>query len=104
MIYSNNAYALDIANFCYNKLKLVGEVDINVRPLDANGYCYEDGLVEINETLSHPIFGITVCHELVHCAQYEQRGHTDEEEAYKLENTLFNEYLKSSGRSIGVTH
>ena len=93
MIYSSNHLALNIATFCYRKLGLKKDYTLEVIPLGVKGYCYSDGLIEINELLNPKEFGITVCHELVHCSQYEQSGKTNEEEAYELEEQLYKEYL-----------
>jgi len=89
VIYTNNEDVFDIASFCYNELDLNNDVIIDVKPLDAEGYCYEDGYVEINNSLPKKAFEIAICHELVHCHQYETRGTADEEEAYNLENKLW---------------
>jgi|LWDU01.1.fsa_nt_gi hypothetical protein len=92
MIYSNNKSVLGLALFCYNKLNLTKDIHIEVKPLEVHGYCYEDGLVELKEGLNTKDLGIALCHELVHCAQYEQSGHSNEEEAYNLEQKLYKEY------------
>ena len=89
MIYSNNEEVYDVAAFCYNKLKLTRNVSIEVKPLEVDGYCYENSFVEISDTLKGIEFYTTICHELVHCAQYERCGNANEEEAYRLEKELY---------------
>jgi len=100
MIYSDNPDVFDIASFCYNTLGLTREIHIEVKELDANGYCHDDGIVEISNSLTFKDFLVTICHELVHCAQYEQNGHADEEEAYRLEEELYNLYMRKGSTSI----
>ena len=99
MIYSDNHLALKIATFCYNKLNLRGTYTLEVLPLEVMGYSYKDGAIEINEFLNPKEFGITICHELVHCLQYERDGTTNEEEAYALEEQLYKEYLNESRKN-----
>lgn len=93
MIFGNNSFALDIASFCYNYLGLTKEVNIDtVEGLDADGYCCEDGTIEINHALPKETFILTVCHEMIHCMQYERNRNACEEEAYTREVELFNKY------------
>ena len=96
MIYSNKEELLNCAMFCYNKLRLTSEVIITEKSLDVNGYCYEDGSIEINEELTLNDRLLTLCHEFVHCAQYEQGATVCEEEAYRIEKELYKEYRRIS--------
>jgi|APSaa5957512535_1039671.scaffolds.fasta_scaffold153357_2 hypothetical protein len=92
MIYVSDPRILDIASFCYAKLGLSRPVDIELKDLEVDGYCYSTGVVEINRNLNTKDMEIAVCHELVHCRQYETTGVADEREAYKLELELYNKY------------
>jgi hypothetical protein len=87
MIYTNHASLLPLAEYCYNVLSLQGEIRIEVVDLDVEGYCYDDGLIEISNKLKNK--GIVLCHEMVHCYQYQNNGYADEEEAYRLERRLY---------------
>ena len=55
MIYSNSHIALEIGAWVYNRLSITGPVMIDVRPLDADGYCTDNALIEINGRLSQEI-------------------------------------------------
>jgi hypothetical protein len=84
-----------VASFCYRKLKLTGDVHIDLLDLkDVHGYTYDNGHIEINDNLSIRKTIITICHEMVHYAQYKQTGVTDEEEAYTKEMILFNAFIE----------
>jgi|SaaInlV_100m_DNA_4_1039707.scaffolds.fasta_scaffold52315_2 hypothetical protein len=87
MIYTNCASLLPLASYCYNVLGLKGAIHIEVADIDTDGYCYEDGLIEISNKLKNK--GIALCHEMVHCYQYQNNGYADEEEAYRLETKLY---------------
>ena len=93
MIYSNHPIALDVASYCYKTLALAGNYVVDAKRLDADGYCYEDGLIEVNESLQSPDFEIAICHEMIHAKQYEN-GYTCEKEAYENEYILFQQYLE----------
>jgi len=95
MIYSNEPAALPIASYCYNRLDISSEVTIDVKPLEVDGYCYDDLTVEINNKLTQEDFLVAICHEMVHCSQYEQCKPADETEAYYLERKLYNGFLKT---------
>jgi hypothetical protein len=95
MIISSSNLCIEVASFCYRKLKLAGDVHIELLDLgDVHGYTYDNGNVEINDNLSLRDTIITICHEMVHCAQYEQTGVADEEEAYTKELVLFNAFIR----------
>ncbi len=87
MIYTNCASLLPLAAYCYHVLNLTGEIRIEVKELEVDGYCYDDGLIEISKKLEDK--GIALCHEMVHCYQYQYNGYADEEEAYRLERRLY---------------
>jgi hypothetical protein len=97
MIYSNEPDALSIASFCYRQLNLIGEVTIETKPLEVDGYCYDSGLIEINDELPREDFLVAICHEMVHYSQYEQGRGADETEAYNLERKLYLDFLKYEG-------
>ena len=68
---------------------------IDVRPLDADGYCKDNALIEINRHLSPEKTAIAICHELIHWKQYQDTGEFDEEDAYSREEELCQEYINS---------
>ena len=87
MIYTNYPSLLPLAVYCYRVLGLTKEVSIEVKDLDVDGYCYDDGYIELSNKLEDK--GVALCHEMVHCYQYENNGYADEEEAYRLERSLY---------------
>ena len=89
MVHCEDAHVLDIASYCYDILDLKGKVSIEILPLEVHGYCYDDGYVEISDKLKGKDLGIAVCHEMVHCMQFENLGVPNEEEAYNLEEELY---------------
>ncbi len=95
MVYSNSHIALDIGAWVYNRLGITGPVMIDVRPLDADGYCTDNALIEINRHLSPEKTAIAICHELIHWKQYQDTGEFDEEDAYSREEELCQEYINS---------
>jgi hypothetical protein len=93
MVHCEDAHVLDIASYCYVALGLKEDVFVEVMPLEVHGYCYSDGDVEISDKLEGKELGIAICHELTHCAQFEANGVSNEEEAYRLEEVLYEEYI-----------
>ena len=93
MVYSNSHTALDIGSWVYMELNLVGPVMIDLRPLDTDGYCYDNAYIEINENLSPTEQMLTICHELIHWKQYQDGEEFDEEEAYTGELELYKQYI-----------
>ena len=96
MVYSNSHSALDIGSWVYNKLNLEGPVMIDLRPLDTDGYCYDNAYIEINEKLSPAEQMVTICHELIHWKQYQNGEDFNEEEAYSGELELYKQYISES--------
>jgi|TARA_R100000951_G_scaffold65657_1_gene55407 hypothetical protein len=95
MIYSNNHNALEVGAWVYNKLDITGPVMIDVRPLDADGYCTDNALIEINGRLSQAEQSVAICHELIHWKQFQDLGEFNEDEAYNGEMELYKEYRNS---------
>jgi|APSaa5957512576_1039674.scaffolds.fasta_scaffold33407_3 predicted metallopeptidase len=91
---SNDAQALEVAVFCYNILELEEDIEVVIKPLVADGYCYSDGLIEIADHLEQSDKIMAICHEMVHAKQYESVGVANEEEAYAKELHLQQEYIK----------
>ena len=92
MIYSNSHTALEIGAWVYNRLSITGPVMIDVRPLDADGYCTDNALIEINGRLSQAEQSVAICHELIHWKQFQDVGEFNEDEAYNGEMELYKEY------------
>jgi len=95
MIYSNSHTALEIGAWVYNRLSITGPVMIDVRPLDADGYCTDNALIEINGRLSQAEQSVAICHELIHWKQFQDVGEFNEDEAYNGEMALYKEYRNS---------
>jgi hypothetical protein len=95
MIYSNSHIALEIGAWVYNRLSITGPVMIDVRPLDADGYCTDNALIEINGRLSQAEQSVAICHELIHWKQFQDVGEFNEDEAYNGEMELYKEYRNS---------
>jgi hypothetical protein len=95
MIYSNSHTALEIGAWVYNRLSITGPVMIDVRPLDADGYCTDNALIEINGRLSQAEQSVAICHELIHWKQFQDVGEFNEDEAYNGEMELYKEYRNS---------
>jgi hypothetical protein len=95
MVYSNSHNALEIGAWVYNKLSITGPVMIDVRPLDADGYCTDNALIEINGRLSQAEQSVAICHELIHWKQFQDLGEFNEDEAYNGEMELYKEYRNS---------
>ena len=95
MIYSNSHIALEIGAWVYNRLSITGPVMIDVRPLDADGYCTDNALIEINGRLSQAEQSVAICHELIHWKQFQDLGEFNEDEAYNGEMELYKEYRNS---------
>jgi len=95
MVYSNSHTALDIGAWVYNKLGITGPVMIDVRPLDVDGYCMDNALIEINGRLSKAEQSVAICHELIHWKQFQDIGEFNEDEAYNGEMELYKEYRNS---------
>ena len=95
MIYSNSHIALEIGAWVYNRLSITGPVMIDVRPLDADGYCTDNALIEINGRLSQAEQSVAICHELIHWKQFHDVGEFNEDEAYNGEMELYKEYRNS---------
>jgi len=93
VVSSNNELALNVAVFCHNELELERSIDIQVKPLDVDGFCYSNGLIEIDESLEAVDMIMAVCHEMVHAKQYETGGVADEDEAYTKELELQRAYI-----------
>jgi hypothetical protein len=68
---------------------------IDVRPLDADGYCTDNALIEINGRLSQAEQSVAICHELIHWKQFQDVGEFNEDEAYNGEMELYKEYRNS---------
>ena len=95
MIYSNSHTALEIGAWVYNRLSITGPVMIDVRPLDADGYCTDNALIEINGRLSQAEQSVAICHELIHWKQFQDVGEFNEDETYNGEMELYKEYRNS---------
>lgn len=97
MIISSSNLCIEVASFCYRKLGLTGRIliDFNDDLGDVHGYTYDNGNIEINDNLSLRETIITICHEMIHCSQYEQTGIANEDEAYAKEMVLFDEFVSN---------
>lgn len=100
----------DVVGFCFDKLNIRKDVIVHVH-LDnlleedgVKGWCHDDEVIfeddkieyeiELEESLDDNEMFITLCHEMVHVKQYSEGRDADEDEAYELENILFEKYLK----------
>jgi len=100
---TTNALLGDVALFCAKEL---GVDQYNVRVIinecclkhdNAWGWCYDihdnEVDIEIEQSLSDKDKIITLCHEMVHAWQFSQGRESCEDEANKLEETLYNGFL-----------
>jgi len=94
MVFSNSHLALEVGSWVYKELGIEGSVMINLVPLDADGYCYDNAYIEINENLSRAEQSVAICHELIHWKQYQDTGVFEEDEAYNGEIELYKQYQK----------
>lgn len=87
----------NVVEFVRNELAIGIDVDIDVDLLNledegVKGWCFGmDGeyTIELDCNLPADEMALTLCHEMVHVRQYETTGIADEDEAYDLENILF---------------
>ncbi len=100
MIFSNSHTALEIGAWVYNKLGIEGSVMINLCPLDADGYCYDNAYIEINENLSIAEQSVAICHELIHWFQFQTVGEFEEDEAYNGELELYKQYRNEVNQTL----
>jgi len=92
MVFSNSHLALELGSWVYEELGIEGSVMIHLVPLDADGYCYDNAYIEINENLSQAEQSVAICHELIHWKQYQDTGVFEETEAYNGEIALYKQY------------
>ena len=105
MIVAPNTDLIDMAIFCINELDIDKDLNIfislcRLKHDEAWGWTYDldkDEIdVELDENLSRPNMLLTLCHEMVHVKQYSEDREANEEEALKLEEVLYNKYIKNN--------
>jgi hypothetical protein len=93
----------DVIEYCRDRLHIRHDLDVIVTECclkqdGAWGWTYDmddkEIEVEIEQSLSLRDKMITLCHEMVHVKQYSEGRDADEDEAYGLEEVLYNEFTR----------
>ncbi len=92
---SQKQLAKDLYSFCIEALNIKSAVDIDLRiqdVKDAQAWIDYEGegkfYIDIEQDLTNHQFITTICHEMVHVAQYLRDEAISEKEAYQLEVDL----------------
>jgi len=98
-----------VYDFFTSKYEISSDVEVfhtNLRDENALGFTEVNGeeqFVQVCNTLNQKEFIITLLHELVHVVQNERGEYDDEkreEEAYRMEEVLYNEFLRVSEKNV----
>jgi hypothetical protein len=105
MIYTKEISIFAMTKFCIGILRLPSDIEIDIEVSDLSkegvkGWCYNDSdtfFIQITDGLSSKEMAITLFHELVHVWQYYKGKPANEEQAYGLEELIYNRWVGKYG-------